>query len=170
MAGGFGIRVQGLDTAIQQMKGAGKKVTTEADGLFRSAANLFVRRAIQAAPADRGFLRTHISAEQLGTMKWAVVSSEDYSAYMEFGTGQYVQVPAGLESYASQFRGKGQSGGKVRELIYEWCRRKGIDKGAWWFIYVSIMTKGVRPHPFFFIQGPVVGEVLIKDLRKLKIA
>lgn len=31
----------------------------------------------------------------------------EYSPYVEFGTGTMVDVPAGLEDYAAQFKGKG---------------------------------------------------------------
>ena len=36
-----------------------------------------------------------------------IVAAKKYAAFVEFGTGALVNVPAGLEDYAIQFKGKG---------------------------------------------------------------
>jgi HK97 gp10 family phage protein len=39
-----------------------------------------------------------------GTMSYEVVSTMPYAAYIEFGTGGAVKIPAGVEDYAIQFK------------------------------------------------------------------
>lgn len=60
------------------------------------------------APVDAGFLRNHINmAHSINRNGGVVVANAHYAPYVEFGTGGMVNVPAGLESYARQFKGKG---------------------------------------------------------------
>lgn len=119
-----------------------------------------------SAPADHGRLRQQISSFKISDFAWEVVSAADYSAYMEWGTGIKVSVPAGLQSYASGFRGsKGK--GNPKALIYAWCKRKGIEEGAWYAIYISIMVNGVRPQPFFFIHKVAIEKEFVDQLIKI---
>jgi len=79
-----------------------------------------------------------------------IFSNAPYSAYVEFGTGTKVKIPAGFESLAAQFRGKG--GGTFDQLldnIKDWCRRKGIDEKLAYPIAVSIVKTGIKPQPYF---------------------
>jgi len=45
-----------------------------------------VERAQGLAPVRTGYLRDHITKEQEGELRWAVVSEADYSAHVEYGS------------------------------------------------------------------------------------
>jgi hypothetical protein len=83
-------------------------------GLYREETEDFLNEAIQnteteavsAAPVDKGFLRNSSYSEVEG-LEGLVGFRVNYSPYVEFGTGGLVDVPAGLEDYASKFEGNG---------------------------------------------------------------
>ena len=58
------------------------------------------------ARRDLGFLVNSITDEVDG-LEGLVRVRANYSPYVEFGTGALVDVPAGLEEYAIQFKGAG---------------------------------------------------------------
>jgi hypothetical protein len=64
-------------------------------------------KAKTAAPANVGGLRQGISATKNAPLSYQVAVNVHYAPYVEFGTGVLVDVPAGLEAYAIQFKGKG---------------------------------------------------------------
>jgi hypothetical protein len=156
------IDVKGLKELQAKFKEIPKNVAEEVDGAMYVAALDFVDRAQDAAPINVGVLKGQITSTQLAEMDWKVTSGADYSAFIEFGTRSRVQVPADLAQYAQQFKG-GNGGGDAKTAIYEWCRLKGIDEKNWWWIYIKIMTVGINPHPFFFIQREPVYKQLVKD-------
>ena len=71
-----------------------------------------------------GFLRARIfsqlKADGFGGRVWDAVP---YAPYQEFGTGLMVDVPAGWENFAIQFKGKGIRQVNIRAthfLLYAW--------------------------------------------------
>ena len=151
---GYTIKVEGLAELQKRLGKIPENLANEVDVVLDLAANDFVNGAVEAAPVDREELRQKISSKRNGLMNYEVVSAAPYSAYIEFGTRSRVQVPSDLQTYASQFKGGGQ--GDAKQAIFEWCRRVGIAQEMWYPIFIKIMTVGINPHPFFFIQrGPV---------------
>lgn len=146
------IKIDGMDELLAKVKGLAGKVSSAVAAEIQDGAQLIAADAKAAAPGDQGFLRQQISAIKINPTTWQVVSGADYSAFMEFGTGTKVQIPAGLEEYAAQFKGGGASDSALtpKEAIFQWCERQGIDKALWYAIYVSIMINGIEPQPFFF--------------------
>lgn len=71
-----------------------------------------------AVPVDTGNLKNSIQTrpvkEQGGTITGGVEVGAKYAPYVEFGTGARVKVPAELQKFAQQFKGKG--GRKVNLL------------------------------------------------------
>lgn len=64
-----------------------------------------------------GFLRSHIYS----VTKWlagAIWSDVPYAPYQEFGTGSKVEVPAGWEDFAMQFKGKGIRQVNIKAIHY----------------------------------------------------
>lgn len=117
------------------------------------------------APLNDGKLRASINREGKDGI-YQVNVSADYAAYVEFGTRRKVQIPAGLEDYAAQFKGStGRSGEEAKKAIYEWCRKKGIAEDKWWAVYIGIMTRGIKAQPFLF---PSVDEEEPKFFERLK--
>lgn len=145
----------GWKEGIAKLNGMANQISKELDMEVGAAAEKWEGLARNSAPVDQNFLRQNISAKEVGLMHWEVVSAAEYSAYMEWGTRLKVKVPAELQAYALQFKGKPQEG-NAKRLIYEWCRRQGIDPSAWWIVFHTIMVYGVNPHPFFFIHKPLI--------------
>jgi len=48
-----------------------------------------------------------INPDSRGSMTYSVEARAKYAPYVEFGTGGLVNVPAGYEDFAIQFKGKG---------------------------------------------------------------
>lgn len=120
----------------------------------------------QAAPRDQGRLAQGIHSAKVNDLEWNVLSNAVYSPYLEFGTKSKTVIPAGLESYAAQFKGTtGQKG--AREAIYAWMNRVGIPKERQWIVFVSIMRTGIRAHPFLFIQEPIIEKEFIEHLQNI---
>jgi HK97 gp10 family phage protein len=73
------------------------------------------KQNLQAAVYSKGMASATDLTGQLKTMIQFDVNSKgatilvpvSYAPYVEFGTGTKVNVPKGLENYASQFKGKG---------------------------------------------------------------
>ena len=136
------------------------------DDAARDAADSWAKLADRSAPIDMGKLHGGINISQQKEGVWDVNSPKEYSPYMEWGTKTYVSVPAELQTYAARFKGAG-TGTNPKELIYAWVLRKGLGAKAQWPIFISIMKKGVRPHPFFFIHMPTIEKQLLDDLKQM---
>lgn len=152
------IQVAGLGDLLSKIKTLPKDISAAVAAEIQDGAQLIAADAKAAAPGDQGFLRNQIAAIKVSDTIWTVTSGADYSAFVEFGTGEKVQIPAGLEEYAAQFKGDfssgtysdGDSNLSAKDAIFQWCERKGIDKQLWYAIYVSIMIHGTEAQPFFF--------------------
>lgn len=108
----------------------------EADVEVNDAALFWEEKAKEAAPVNTGFLRNRISVSKTVQLQAEVVSSTNYSPYVEWGTGTRVSVPSELQAYALTFKGKKR-------------------------------TIGRFPHPFFFIQRPLVEKKLMEGLNRV---
>lgn len=160
------IELSGWDEFEKKLLDVATLLPEEMNEAAQFAAQRWEQGAKMAAPKDVGFLAGGISSKQVSLGVWEVDSQQEYSAYMEWGTKTKVSVPAELSSYAEQFRGVG-SGGDAKAFIYAWAKRKGLPPKAWWPVFISIIRFGVRPHPFFFIQRPVVEQQLLGDLEQM---
>lgn len=184
MSRGVSIQLEGFDKTIGKIKKLYPNVVDEVDAEMAATANEFVNRAVSAAPVDTGFLKGQITFDRLGEMNYEIVSGARYSPYVEFGTKSRVKIPAGLESYAAQFKGKGDGDYyDFLNAILDWVKAKGIGgnyKGSIEklsnkkkdrlvevaeAIAFSIIRHGVKPHPFFFPQLPIAQTELNKNLK-----
>lgn len=155
----------------------------EVGTVLRAGADQFRAQAIKDAPADVYTLRGQITVNPVDDFKYEVISGATYSAYMEFGTKRRFKPIPGID--ASEFKGSGGGSGKgFYDNILAWVRRKGFaalttksgrksksldstiaEEQAAFRIYLSILRHGVKPHPFFFKQIPIVRRDLIRNLR-----
>lgn len=107
------ITVQMLDGDVKKAVGDvrkwSKRKQDEVWEAMVDATNDTTREAQNAAPnTPRNFLRNDIKSIFNKVKLFAKSgTSKEYGPYVEFGTGTMVDVPAGLESYAMQFKGKG---------------------------------------------------------------
>jgi len=101
-------------------------------------------------------------------MNYELTVNAPYAAYMEFGTGSKVNVPAEFADMAAQFRGKsGQSFKDGLEAIKVWCRAKGIPEEAAYPIFAKILGAGVNPQPFLYPAWIKGKRNYLNNLRKL---
>ena len=100
-----------LNKKLTYLKGYDKK---QLSAELAFTADHIVRRAKKAAPSDTGNLRQNIFKDLQGK-SISVYASAKYAPYVEFGTGDKVDLTdmreLGIpESYASQFKGDGFTG------------------------------------------------------------
>jgi HK97 gp10 family phage protein len=142
------------------------------DEINASALNI-ENHAKRLAPVNLGQLRGSIAHSKDSELTYSVAANASYSAYVEFGTGPQVNVPADFKSFAQQFKGK--SGGKFNDMVEAltlWVKRKGVgngknDKGLAYVIALSILRKGMRPQPFLVPAYEMEKPKLIQRLNKL---
>lgn len=83
-----------------------KKFQEEAEMLIEDTAENIQTDAQTRVPVDNGILRSSITKQVKG-LEASVGTKLHYAPYVEFGTGGLVDVPNGLEDYASQYKGAG---------------------------------------------------------------
>ena len=158
---GFSIDITGsIDKQLDQVTERVKQIVNDELQAFGLET---VTTAKGLAPVDEGFLRNSITFETLENAVQIVVAA-NYAAYLEFGTRSFAAayvslLPATWQEYAATFQGGGGGFQDYFRNIMEWVKRKGIDPKAAYPIAISILRKGIRPHPFLF---PAIEENLIK--------
>lgn len=162
-----GIQLQGFKEFKNKLNRLPKEIKHEIGGETFFAAKNWERLSKQAAPVDQGRLRGSIKGSQIGELASQTTVNVEYAPYLEWGTKSKVSVPPELSAYAATFRGAGKGGGKAREMIYAWMNRVGIPTELQWVTFISIIVKGIKPHPFFFIQAPVVENEFLKNVRNI---
>lgn len=129
--------LKGLQELLKKFKTLDKEIVKNVDDLIEGSAQEIELDAKVAAPVNFGKLRQGIKSEPIQGEKlgYRVVAKEKYSAFMEFGTGGKVKVPAELKDIAIQFKGKG-----IREV-------------------------NIQPRPFLYPAFVKHRKILIKDLK-----
>lgn len=131
------IVLSGWDEFKQKMNKLPAVVTDEIDGEVEDAIHYWEELAKRDAPVGDGHLRPNITSKTgPEKMEAELTSPVFYSAYVEWGTGARVSVPADLAAYAAQ----------------------------WWTHKVHV---GIYPHPFFFVQLPLVEKFLFGNVKKI---
>jgi hypothetical protein len=184
----FKVKLQGIGAVKAAFASASKNLVYVVDSELDAMSTEWVTGAKRDAPVDQGRLKNAISKYRAGELKYEIVAQVFYAPFMEFGTkGKYKPIP-GTEQIAAQF--KGYKGGDFMELlrmIVRWVKRKGItgrysvktrkrvgskidqlaeDYAAAWPIAVSILKKGISPHPFFFKQQHDVWPRMIQRITR----
>lgn len=144
-----------------------KILQSKIGGEVEDAARTWAAGAKNDAPKDQGFLAELINSEKTGPMTAEAVSPAEYSAWLEWGTKTKVSVPSDLQAYAEEFRGGGGGAGNAKQMIYAWMNRVGVPLQFQWPTFISIITKGINPHPFFFIQRPIVEKQLTSRVQNI---
>ena len=134
--GGIKINIQGYDKVVAKLrkypvdKGRAIKLILERAGfnIQNNARKLVTQRTIQSK-------NLHQQIQSQPTADGATVFVKaSYAPYVEFGTGELVKVPQGLEEYAMRFKGRGikKINLKARPFMYPAYRleRTVISKKA----------------------------------------
>lgn len=149
--------VNGADKVLKELVKFGREAEDEVKAITAAAALEINADATQNAPVALGTLKQSINPQKETDYFWTVNVNAEYGAFVEFGTGAKVKVPAELSEIAREY--KGVRSGSFKELIErieDWCRQKGIEKKAAYVIAVSILKKGIEPQPYLypaFVKG-----------------
>ena len=99
---------------MKELEGKLNKLTTalkvDVSDEINASALKIENQAKRLAPVNFGQLRNSIYLKEKSNDKgyiFTIGSSASYAPYVEFGTGGEVNVPAGYETFAIQFKGKG---------------------------------------------------------------
>lgn len=105
------LKVKGLSDALRSLDSYKvdvlKKVESELQGTAMEIVADAKTNASSRGAVDKGNLVQSIAITKDAPFDKTIRSNANYSAYVEFGTGTLVDVPAGLEDYAKQFKGQG---------------------------------------------------------------
>lgn len=144
--------IKGISTTIAEIRKFGESVEKMLAAETEAIAFQVESDAKKLAPKNFGKLAQSISHKKTGDIQQTVTVNESYGAYMEFGTGTKVNVPAEFAEMALEFKGKksGKSFKDGLEAIKVWCRAKGIDEKAAYPIFAKILGAGVNAQPFLF--------------------
>lgn len=146
------LQVIGLNKTIKRLEAYGKRVATETADEINGTMVDVQSNAKLRAPANDGNLRRSIvttkakASDLVATTQVGVM----YAPYVEFGTKSKVDIPAGLESYASQFRGKTGSFKDLLANIERWVKLKGLPSESAYHIALKIARHGTEARPFLF--------------------
>lgn len=161
--------VKGISETIAKLTAFGKDMEKNIDLELEAIAFQVEGDAKKLAPKNFGKLAQSISHKKAKNLVWKVTVNEIYGAYMEFGTGAKVRVPAEFAEIAKSFQGKKGTGTlkDALEAIKVWCRSKGIDEKAAYPILAKILGAGVNAQPFLFPAYQKGKVDLLKNLEKL---
>ena len=113
MADQISFRIEGLDALIKRMGKLAPEIAKEVAMEVNASALAIqskARRSVASNSTDKGRLVGSIQLKEINKgdkVVYTVGSRLKYAPYVEFGTGGTVNVPAGYEDFAYQFKGKG---------------------------------------------------------------
>ena len=101
----FSFELQGVDKLLKgirkQPEAVKERVAFELEEFVKEVNG----EQVMKTPVDTGPLRAGNDFRG-SELQWELFNTKDYAPYVEFGTGGLVNVPAGLEDYAIQFKGQ----------------------------------------------------------------
>jgi hypothetical protein len=161
--------IKGIPETIKELRAFGKDIEKLIDAETSDIADQIESDAKKLAPKNFGKLAQSISSSKVKESNYKITVNEIYGAYMEFGTGTKVRVPAEMQSIASQFKGGGKKGSYKEglEAIKNWCRAKGIDEKFAYVIFAKILGAGVNPQPFLYPAWVKGQKDYFNNLKKL---
>jgi HK97 gp10 family phage protein len=110
MADNISFKIEGLDALIKRLGKLAPEIAKEVAMEVNASALAIQSKARRDVVVDNGILRNSIQLKEVNTgdkIMYTVGSRLKYAPYVEFGTGGTVNVPAGYEDFAIQFKGKG---------------------------------------------------------------
>jgi len=145
------MEIKDLNSTISELRKFGEKAEKTINAETQAIAYQIEGDAKKLAPKNFGKLAQSISNEKVKPALYKVTVNELYGAYMEFGTGTKVKIPAEFADMANSFKSKKQGTFEQGlEAIKVWCRAKGIPEEAAYPIFAKILGAGVNPQPFLY--------------------
>lgn len=114
--------VKGLEKVLKSLNKLPQDLNPKIDATLKANADEIARNAKRLAPVDLGKLRQSIALIKVSDKEYKVIANASnlapYAAYVEFGTGGYVRVPAEMQDIAILFKGKGIKEVNIRPQPY----------------------------------------------------
>ena len=110
MADHISFKIEGLDALIKRIGKLAPEIAKEVALEVNASALAIQSKARRDVVVDNSTLRSSIQLKEINRgdkIMYTVGSRLKYAPYVEFGTGGTVNVPAGYEDFAMQFKGKG---------------------------------------------------------------
>jgi HK97 gp10 family phage protein len=113
MADNISFKIEGLDALIKRIGKLAPEIAKEVAMEVNASALAIqskARKSVASNSTDKGRLVGSIQLKEINKgdkVVYTVGSRLKYAPYVEFGTGGTVNVPAGYEDFAIQFKGKG---------------------------------------------------------------
>lgn len=127
MGNNFSFEVKGLNRLIKRFDNAPDYLVKELGAELSYSADEVAANAADAAPKDDGYLWKEIHSKKIGPITYEIISPVEYSAYVEFGTGEFVEIPKGLEAYARQFYVNGKGRLHARPFLFPAFQAENIQ-------------------------------------------
>ena len=102
----FKAQIKGLDSLLKKVQTKSKEMQEDVQEEIEDFGRRVVLKAKTRVAKDTGGLGQAIISIPYPNGV-TIEANKNYAAFVEFGTGALVNVPAGLEDYAIQFKGKG---------------------------------------------------------------
>jgi HK97 gp10 family phage protein len=171
---GFTFDIGNLSEVLKRLDTLDAKVQQEVKDEINASALNIESMAKRLAPVNMNTLRGSIYKKERKVEKgivYTVGAKASYAAYVEFGTGGKVSIPAGFEDLANGFKGKKAGTFKdMVEALMQWGIRKGyIEAGKnakkhAYFMAIKILKNGLRPQPFLIPAFEAEKPKLIKNI------
>lgn len=185
----FGIDLSGIPRLEKKLADLNSKIANDIAKEMSASTLKIEKDAKRLAPVNMGTLRQSIHATSKDKLTHYVEVGASYGAYIEFGTGGKVSIPAGYQDYAATF--KGNKGGSLDDMIKAltlWVKRKGLagtysvkngrrlgGKSAQTsqneklarFLAIKILKNGIRPQPYLIPAYEIEKPKLIERLKKI---
>ncbi|GAK32001.1 prophage protein [Weissella oryzae SG25] len=99
---GMKVTFKGVDNLITKYDKQPQKIKDEATDIINNTAQQVEKKAVELAPVDTGYLKQHIKAENNGLLSAKIISSANYSIYLEKGTRRMPPQPFMQPAVSSQ--------------------------------------------------------------------
>jgi HK97 gp10 family phage protein len=163
----FKLTLKGNKAVLKGLEKVRKESIKKIEQEVGESADQIRNGAVTNAPVNDGFLKGSISVQK-DKLNARIEVGANYGAYIEFGTGMKVQVPAGLEDYARSFQDKGQGNWQEFEQnMIQWLKKKGIEEEALYPIMASIYRNGINAKPFLFPAFEAERPQLVKRIKNI---
>lgn len=135
------VRIDGLQRLQVKLKNLRPEVEEILSGEIEAAAENIELEAKQNAPStittahgeqqEYGEIRNSLSAWQVSPLEWntGIMTTgkvNDMAAYVEFGTGKYIDIPEGLEAYAMLWYVNGKGTILPRPFLFPAVERERV--------------------------------------------
>jgi hypothetical protein len=108
--------LKSVERKIQNLERDSQKAINKG---IQQTARLILNSALSRVPTKMGDLKASLGIENIPEeMTSKVYASALYSAFVEFGTGAFVEVPIGLEEYAMQWFETGEGRGHPKPFLF----------------------------------------------------